>query len=409
MKRSIALTLIGSIFVGGGALAADSPQRNAFAISGVEMTVAPGASIPHEDVSSPFAEMHPLEERIHLILYGTQYDSMATPPPFSAAGPLPETDSEGRPLWFDAETGRDVLANVVAGLLSSEQFDNLDRLFNDWSGPRQLGADGRWRLSSFERGVSLQFAGGTAWDSGYQLIQRWRTKSPGSRAAAIAEAIYWKNYAWSARGAGYANTVSDEGWKLYEERLAKAEATLVESQRYASTSPLWDYEFILVAQGLNWPVARRLDLFKGAYQKEKFFVANYAAFVRGLAPKWGGDWKTVDEFIRSAVELTKSAEGRSMYARLYMAVDGCDCDGFDLLRDTMANWPDLKQSFDDLIRLYPHSGWLINRYAAYACLAGDRDAFLDLRFRIGNATIPGAWPRNHSLDLCEHEYPARPL
>lgn len=98
-----------------------------------------------------------------------------------------------------------------------------------------------------------------------------------------------------------------------------------------------------------------------------------------------------------------------MYARLYMTVDGCDCDGFELLRDTMANWPDLKQSFDDLTRLYPHSGWLINRYAAYACVAGDRDAFLDLRFRIGKATIPGAWPQNHSLDLCEHEYPARPL
>jgi hypothetical protein len=177
MKRSIALTLIGSIFVG-GALAADSPQRNAFAISGVEMTVAPSASIPHEEVSSPFVEMHPLEERVHLILYGTQYDSSATPPPFRASGALPETDSEGRPLWFDAETGRDVLANVVAGLFSTEQFDNLDRLFNDWNDQRQLSADGRWRLTSFDRGVSQQFAGGTAWDSGYQLIQRWRTKSP---------------------------------------------------------------------------------------------------------------------------------------------------------------------------------------------------------------------------------------
>jgi hypothetical protein len=353
--------------------------------------------------------MHPLEERVHLILYGTQYDSRVTPPPFRASGALPETDSEGRPLWFDAETGRDVLANVVAGLFSTEQFDNLDRLFNDWNDQRQLSADGRWRLTSFDRGVSQQFAGGTAWDSGYQLIQRWRTKSPSSRAAAIAEAIYWERYAWSARGTGYANTVSEEGWKLYEERLAKAEATLLESQRYASTSPLWDYEFISVAEGLNWPVARRLGLFKNAYQKEKSFVANYSVFVRGLVPKWGGDWKTVDEFIRNAVELTKSAEGRSMYAWLYMTVDECDCDGFDLLRDTMANWPDLKQSFDDLTRLYPHSGWLINRYAAYACVAGDRDAFLDLRFRIGKATIPGVWPQNHSLDLCEHEYPARPL
>jgi hypothetical protein len=75
----------------------------------------------------------------------------------------------------------------------------------------------------------------------------------------------------------------------------------------------------------------------------------------------------------------------------------------------LVTWPDLKRGFDDLIRLYPHSGWNLNRYAAYACIAEDRETYLALRARIGKAPILAAWPHNHSLDLCDHMFPALPL
>jgi hypothetical protein len=403
---------VGAWAAGGGA-PTSPPSANPFAISGVDSSLVPSPSVitqGAEDVASPFVEQHILEQVAYFRYYVARYDARAPLPAGQPQIDLPDTDAQGRPLWFDPSVGSvDLLGRLVLNLFMSEQFDRLERLFDDWNSPTQLRADGRWRLTDFDEALSAYFDVGSPWDANYQILRRWREKNPTSRAAAFAEAEYWMSYAWDARGSGAASSVTDEGWKLYGERLQKVAATLAESKSYASSSPLWDLDAIYLARATNRPIAERMALFNEAAKKEKSFVAFYTATVAGLTPKWGGDWNIVDEFVRHAVEATKSTEGQSMYARLYDRVDECDCGGFDLLRDTLATWPELKRGFDDLVRLYPHSGWNLNRYAAYACIAQDKETFLAVRARIGSATIPEAWPHNHSLDLCDHEFPARPL
>jgi hypothetical protein len=415
MTRSLPLSFAALAFTIGawaadGASPASPPPPNPFAIPGLDLSLVPNPSSVVEDFASPFVEQHDLEQVAFFRYYVARYDARAPLPPGKPPIDLPDDDAQGRPLWFDPPAaGFDLLDRLVLNLFMSEQFASLDRLFDDWNSPTQLRADGRWRLTEFDAAFRIYFAGGPAWDSSYQTLLRWREKNPTSRAAAIAEAIYWNAYAWNARGSGAASTVTDEGWALYSERLEKAAAALAGSKGYASSSPLWDYETILLARAVDRPIAERLELFAQATKKEKMFVAFYTATVEGLTPKWGGDWKLVDEFVRSAVAASKSSEGQSLYARLYDRIDECDCGGFDLLRDTLVTWPDLKRGFDDLIRLYPHSGWNLNRYAAYACIAKDREAYLSLRARIGEAAILAAWPHNHSLDLCDHTFPAQPL
>jgi hypothetical protein len=414
MKMRPALIIL-AVIASVGAVAADEPNpgtavrpSNPFALPPFEGSSNFDGEIAKEDVSSPFSIAHRVEEMLYLGMYGGRYDARF--PSFATPLQTPKVnDAQGRPLWFDAETGRDVLANIAAGLFESEQFDALDTLFDDWNEPSEVRADGRRKLMSFDHAIATQFAVGASWDVGYQRIQQWRRKSPTSRAAALAEAIYWSTCAFNARGSGYASSVTPEGWKLFEERLAKAEATLDGSESYASSSPLWNYEYIRLAGNLGWPVARRMGIFRSAYEADRSFVANYTASVRYLAPKWGGDWGLVDDFVKFAVDLTKETEGTSMYARLYVAVDECGCSGFSLFRDTRVSWPKLKSAFEDLIRLYPHSAWNMNEYAAYACMAGDKASYVNIRFRLGRAVIAGAWPQTYSLDSCEHQFAAQPL
>jgi hypothetical protein len=64
----------------------------------------------------------------------------------------------------------------------------------------------------------------------------------------------------------------------------------------------------------------------------------------------------------------------------------------------------MKRGFEDIIRRSPHSAWNINNFAAFACMAGDKQTFQSLRFRIGKTIMPDAWPSNYSLDLCEHKF-----
>ena len=77
---------------------------------------------------------------------------------------------------------------------------------------------------------------------------------------------------------------------------------------------------------------------------------------------------------------------------------------FNLFRDSLATWPEMKRGFEDIIRRSPHSAWNINNFAAFACMAGDKQTFQSLRFRIGKTIMPDAWPSNYSLDLCEHKF-----
>ena len=54
-------------------------------------------------------------------------------------------------------------------------------------------------------------------------LARWRQEMPNSVAARLVTARALLDYAWEARGVGVAATVTTEGWKLFDERVADAQ------------------------------------------------------------------------------------------------------------------------------------------------------------------------------------------
>ena len=50
--------------------------------------------------------------------------------------------------------------------------------------------------------------------------RRWEAAFPESPIRPVAEPSAWIDYAWQARGSGWARTVTDEGWQRFAERLA---------------------------------------------------------------------------------------------------------------------------------------------------------------------------------------------
>jgi hypothetical protein len=83
---------------------------------------------------------------------------------------------------------------------------------------------------------------------------------PESATAQIAFASTYENYADKARGSGYANTVSEDGWKLYAQRNALAASTLAEAAKLKEKCPYW-YEAVqdlALAQGGNKSQAKKL-------------------------------------------------------------------------------------------------------------------------------------------------------
>jgi hypothetical protein len=385
-----------------------------------------------EDLSSPFANAHLIEQESYKAQYNGQYgiaaayetrrpsaadgstssrmvaiwnDGTEGPEPIDRRVPNP-VDAQGKPLWLDGDQGQQALHYMVSELFGRAKTSELDRLFNDWSDTGIRMADGRWRLASYETGLKNLFAPGANWEMTYKVIADWRKNAPQSRAAAFAEAIYWLQYGWMARGGGYAGSVTDDGWRLFHERLEKGQAVLLEAEAYAANSPLWGRVMVEIGTGLGWPRENLLAAAREAAAREKSYAQIYTATVNALTPKWGGDWKLVDAYIRDVEGNSAAVAGHEFYTRLYLFIAEFSSPELDLFRDTPAQWPAMKAGFEDMMRNYPHSGGNLNLFAAYACVAGDRDTFRRVRFQLGDQANAARWPSNHSLDLCDHKYGA---
>jgi hypothetical protein len=358
-----------------------------------------------EDLASPLVEAHGLEQMHYTGLYIDYYNGR----PPGLRGPvghvdLPSSvDHDGYLLWFDGPQGETDLIRLVQSLFGSERFEDLERLVSDWKDPRERLADGRPKIWIYERALALYFDTVGDRTALYHAIQAWRRKSPKSAIAALAEVLYWRAYAWDARGSGYVDSVTNEGWKLFGERLGKADTILRESEPYASSNPLWGQLFLATGLDLGWPQEKMLREFTRLSQRYEGYEPIYWVMVRSLLPSYGGDWLQVNLFIRGMLKASKASDDYASYAALYWRAYTVQRPA-NLFQDSFADWQEMKQGFEELARRYPHSAFTLNNFAAAACMADDKQTFEALRVRIGKYLTQDSWPSNYSPDLCEHKF-----
>jgi hypothetical protein len=111
----------------------------------------------------------------------------------------------------------------IKSILAQEDFANLETEVHDARINQARVQGGAWKLFMFYEAVSSPLNDQQATDSGWQshlnVIRKCIAARPGSAAAHIALADVYANYAWSARGDGYANAVSDSGWQPHTARV----------------------------------------------------------------------------------------------------------------------------------------------------------------------------------------------
>lgn len=246
---------------------------------------------------------------------------------------LSEDDDAGMngDLSVDIHTIPDYIG-AIARILKEEKFEELDCLADSVRSGKEKFPGGMWKIHILYQGLNspVQFpmhATQEDWDIHLQRLQRWVTARPKSVTARVALASAYLGYAEDARGTGYANTVSESGWKLFGERTAEAKRILDEASSLPTRCPEWYLAMQFVAQNQGWEVADARALFERATKFEPGYYYYSRVLANYLSPKWSGEAGDTEKVTQEAADRIGGEQGDILYFQVSTAVIcGCEDD-----------------------------------------------------------------------------------
>ena len=161
----------------------------------------------------------------------------------------------------------------------------------------------------------------------YAKLEKWKQAYPDSIFTKPVEIDYWTWYAWDARGNGYANSVTEEGWEGFNERLNKANEIFQECIKggVVYPNPTLYMEANSIALGQGWELEYAYEtICKPVIRHYPFAVNVFRIGHRRYLPKWGGEtWGELRYYNRVAKDLPNT-NAEIFYAKaiLYRFDDG---------------------------------------------------------------------------------------
>jgi hypothetical protein len=305
-----------------------------------------------------------------------------------AASPCAFSDAQ-----FDTTTdvrALDEYRTAIAQLLKQEKFADLDCLADAARAGKTRFSGGGWKLRNIYIGLDSPQPGHPTqedWLRHMELVQLWGKRNPSSVAAPIALAESYASYAWDARGDGFSNSVSESGWKLFGERMAKAKAILDENSALASKCPDWYITMQKVAQGQSWELPQATALLEQAIKFEPEYSYYYRIYANYLLPKWSGEDGDASRFAEEAANRLGGQAGDILYFQIAEAI-ACGCQEPEF---NHFSWPRLQSGFAALEKKYGVSMFLLNSFALMAVNSQDWVA-ADAAFkRIGDNWSEEKW------------------
>jgi hypothetical protein len=194
---------------------------------------------------------------------------------------------------------------------------------------------------------------------------------PDSLLAPLLKGRVYVTYAWDARGGGWANSVTEDGWAKMKERLAAAEEALTaayEKDPFDAEAPT---QMLVVELGQG----KGRDVMEKWYQRAmKADPDNIAACKKKmyyLEPKWHGGAEPMLEFGR---ELLKGGNWGALLpfqlVDAHLTLAGYEKDKSGAYWSRPGVWEDLKSVYDAALAHDPKNDYWRSFYAKLACRCG---------------------------------------
>jgi hypothetical protein len=288
----------------------------------------------------------------------------------------------------------------VRSLLKQEKFEALDQMADTARPTKARLTGGFWTIHILYGGL-MQPEGGVFdapegdWIGHLARLQAWVKQRPNSITARVGLAEGQLLYAWRARGGGYAGQVTDDGWKLFQQRAEIAAKTLMDASSLPAKCPEWFLTMQLIARALGESKEAQTAIFAKAIAFEPDYQYFYRTQAETLMPKWEGEEGEMAEFAEKAANHIGGKNGDMIYYQIATFLNcGCDNDrGLNGLE-----WARIKRGYKDVEELYGESIANLNAMAYMAGIGGD-PAYADETFkRIGEGWDHALWHRKENFD-----------
>ena len=184
--------------------------------------------------------------------------------------------------------------------------------------------------------------------------------------------------AWDARGEGVAATVTPEGHRLHHERLAEAEAALVEAHRLAPDRPEAPTEMLSVCLGLGHARPEMEEWFGQAMRADPDNVQACAHKLEYLHPKWYGSeeeylgfgWQCVKTGNTTGMVVWTPIPGHLLNVPIPFEITAHVLNRANPYYSEPKVWCQIHTALDLILREHPEKTLLRGTYIRLACVAG---------------------------------------
>lgn len=181
------------------------------------------------------------------------------------------------------------------------------------------------------------------------------------------EGAYEIDYAWHARGKGFANTVTPEGWKLMKERLELAETALTKAWEMDSDDPSAAVLMLKVELGQGQGPERMETWYQRAMKADPDNLEAPRAKMYYLEPKWYGSAEAMLAFgreLRDSQNYVARPGNLLIEAHNALSRYSQDPDAYFHQADV---WDDIRSVFEPFLAASPDDPDLHSAYAFQAC------------------------------------------
>jgi hypothetical protein len=319
---------------------------------------------------------------------GLRAQSPAASPASSDAAPQ-SAGPENESFDTDSQPARAFRTNV-RHLFDQEKFDQLEVIATKARTDKERFLGGAWKLNVFYatiQGPGSLTSTDAVWTAHMERLQRWIALKPESITPRVALAQAYLRFAWKARGRGYGDTVTKDGWKLFGERVQQAKETLEKAETVAAKDAQWYRNMQTVALAQGWDRDQADELLQKATELEPNYFYLYVAHANFLLPKWYGKPGDAEAFAQTAADRINGPEGNAIYFDIAL-IDNC-CHSKEQMPGL--SWDRIKQGFAATEELYGSTNQELNAVAFMAARQNDNEFAQQIFARIGDNWNEEVW------------------